>query len=99
MYGVGSVIILQVHRHGLPHGKWDRTGVRPLGLTEETVTILGVKEPYQIMPVRPGRNLASIIEVASRNLSLKRLGYSAAHELDRRLNEMIAQNKDGDAQA
>ena len=45
------------------------------------------------MPVRPGRNLAIIIEVASRNLSLKRLGYSAAHELDRRLNEMIAQNR------
>ena len=33
-----------------------------------------------------------IIEVAARNLSLKRMGYSAAHELDRRLNEMIAQN-------
>ena len=37
----------------------------------------------------PGRNLAIIIEVAARNLSLKRMGYSAAHELDRRLNEMI----------
>ena len=44
------------------------------------------------MPVKPGRNLAIIIEVAARNLSLKRMGYSAAHELDRRLNEMIAQN-------
>ena len=63
-----------------------------LGLTEETVTILGVKVPYQTMPVRPGRNLAIIIEVAARNLSLKRMGYSAAHELDRRLNELIAQN-------
>ena len=63
-----------------------------LGLTEETVSILGVKVPYQVMPVKPGRNLAIIIEVAARNLSLKRMGYSAAHELDRRLNEMIAQN-------
>ena len=41
---------------------------------------------------RLGRNLAIIIEVAARNLSLKRMGYSAAHELDRRLNEMIMKN-------
>ena len=44
--------------------------------------------------MRPGRNLAIIIEVAARNLSLKRLGYSAAHELDRRLNEMLARQSD-----
>ena len=73
--------------------KWDSSKEYDrLGLTEETVTILGVKVPYQTMPVRPGRNLAIIIEVAARNLSLKRMGYSAAHELDRRLNELIAQN-------
>jgi len=60
-----------------------------LGLSEDTINILGVKVPCQITPVRPGRNMAIIIEVAARNLSLKRLGYSAAHELDRRMNEMI----------
>ena len=48
-----------------------------------------MKVPHQLTPVRPGRNMAIIIEVAARNLSLKRMGYSAAHELDRRLNEMI----------
>ncbi len=53
-----------------------------------------MKVPRQLMPVRPGRNLAIIIEVAARNLSLKRLGYSAAHELDRRLNEMIQRSKE-----
>jgi HPr kinase/phosphorylase len=100
MYGVGSVIISKSIDMVIHMEKWDQTKEYDrLGLTEETVTILGVKVPYQIMPVRPGRNLAIIIEVASRNLSLKRLGYSAAHELDRRLNEMIAQNRSSDDHA
>ena len=90
MYGIGAVlssksIDLVMHMEKWVEGKeYDR-----LGLSEEYTTILGVKVPHQIMPVRPGRNLAIIIEVAARNLSLKRTGYSAAHELDRRLNEMI----------
>ncbi|MEG0742408.1 MAG: HPr(Ser) kinase/phosphatase [Clostridia bacterium] len=98
MYGVGSVILSKSIDLVIHMEKWDSAKEYDrLGLTEETVTILGVKIPYQIMPVRPGRNLAIIIEVAARNLSLKRMGYSAAHELDRRLNELIAQNS-GDKQ-
>lgn len=90
MYGVGAVslsksIDLVMHLEKWVEGKeYDR-----LGLTEETITILGVKVPHQLTPVRPGRNLAIIIEVAARDRSLKRMGYNAAHELDRRLNEMI----------
>jgi len=93
MFGVGSVLLtksidLVMHMEKWVEGKeYDR-----LGLQDDYITILGVKVPHQIMPVRPGRNMAIIIEVAARNLSLKRLGYSAAHELDRRLNEMIAKN-------
>ena len=51
---------------------------------------MDVKVPYLVMPVRPGRNLAIIVEVAARNHSLKRMGYSAAKEMDRRLNALIA---------
>ena len=51
---------------------------------------MDVKIPQLILPVRPGRNLAIIIEVAARNFSLKKMGYSAAKELDNRLNEMMA---------
>ena len=96
MYGVGAVSIsksidLVMHMEKWVDGKeYDR-----LGLNEEYVTILGVKVPSQITPVRPGRNMAIIIEVAARNMSLKRLGYSAAHELDRRMNEMIMRNTQG----
>lgn len=93
MYGIGAVamsksIDLVMHMEQWVEGKeYDR-----LGLSDDYITILGVRVPRQIMPVRPGRNLAIIIEVAARNLSLKRMGYSAAHELDRRLNEMILKN-------
>ena len=97
LYGVGSVVITKSIDLVIHMEKWDsKKEYDRLGLTEETIPILNVKVPYQIMPVRPGRNLAVIIEVAARNLSLKRLGYSAAHELDRRLNDMIALNKSGE---
>jgi len=95
MYGVGSVILTKsidmvIHMENWDsHKEYDR-----LGLQEETTSILDVKVPYQVMPVRPGRNLAVIVEVAARNHSLKRMGYSAAHELDRRLNALIAQNSE-----
>lgn len=93
MYGVGAVALsksidLVMHLEKWVEGKeYDR-----LGLTDEYITILGVKVPHQLTPVRPGRNLAIIIEVAASDLSLKRLGYNAARELDRRMNEMIMRN-------
>lgn len=92
MYGVGSVLLnkaidMQIHLEVWKERKeYDR-----LGLTEEYNDIMGVQIPHLIVPVRPGRNLAIIIEVAARNYSLKKMGYSAARELDRRLNDMMAQ--------
>ena len=56
-----------------------------VGLTEDTTEILGVSVTRQMMPVRPGRNLAIIIEVAARNLSLKRSGTNTAQDLIHRL--------------
>ncbi len=97
MFGVGSVIVNKSIDLVMHMEQWnEKKEYDRLGLTEETITILGVKVPHQIMPVRPGRNLAIIIEVAARNLSLKRLGYSAAHELDRRMSDMIARNSGND---
>lgn len=91
MYGVGAVILKKSIDMVMHLEKWDNTKEYDrLGLTEETISILGVKIPHLLTPVKPGRNLAIIIEVAARNLSLKRMGYSAAHELDRRMNAMLA---------
>ncbi len=93
MYGIGAVIRSKSIDMVIHMEHWDsKKEYDRLGLNEETTTILDVKVPYQVMPVRPGRNLAIIVEVAARNLSLKRMGYSAAKEMDRRLNALIAQN-------
>ena len=54
-------------------------------LPKPMAPILGVPVIRQAMPVRPGRNLAIIIEVAARNLSLRRMGYYPARELNQRL--------------
>ncbi len=52
-----------------------------LGLDDEFTEILGLKVPKLTIPIKPGRNLAIIIEVAAMNNRQKRLGYNAAHEL------------------
>ncbi len=56
-----------------------------LGIDEEYVEILGVKIPHVTIPVRPGRDLARLIEVAAFQTKLKSSGYNPAQELNDRL--------------
>jgi HPr kinase/phosphorylase len=60
-----------------------------LGIDEQTYTILGVRVPYLRVPVRPGRNMTAIIEVACRNHLLKLQGHHSAREFQDRLNRAI----------
>jgi len=64
-----------------------------LGLEEEMMKIMDVEIPKATIPVRPGRNLAVIIEVAAMNFRLKRMGINAAEEFSDRLTNMIGENK------
>ncbi|SEO69013.1 Hpr(Ser) kinase/phosphatase [Amphibacillus marinus] len=64
-----------------------------IGMEEETIKIIDVDVPKATLPVRPGRNLAVIIEVAAMNFRLKRLGVNAAEEFSTRLTKMIDQEK------
>ncbi len=95
MFGVGAVINaksidLVTHLEFWNDSKeYDR-----LGLNEEFVTILGVKLQRLTIPVRPGRNLAIILEVACSNHRLKQMGYNAARELDERLSARMEGNED-----
>lgn len=90
MFGIGSVLVSKAIDMEIHLEKWDSSKeYERFGLNNDTVEILGVNLPYQVMPVKPGRNLAIIIEIAARNLSLKRMGYNAAQELDNRLTQMI----------
>ncbi len=56
-----------------------------MGMEDEYTDILGLSVPSITIPVKPGRNLAMIIEVAAMNNRQKKLGYNAAHELLARL--------------
>ena len=61
---------------------WDSEKVYDrMGLDNEYTTIMGVKVPVAVVPVKPGRNLAVIIEVAAMNNRQKKMGYNAAREL------------------
>ncbi|UVI30566.1 HPr(Ser) kinase/phosphatase [Paenibacillus spongiae] len=72
-----------------PDKQYDR-----LGLDEELTRIIDTDVPLVTVPVRPGRNLAVIIEVAAMNFRLKRMGYNAALQFTNKLTETIADDTD-----
>ncbi|ARF13663.1 HPr(Ser) kinase/phosphatase [Sporosarcina ureae] len=63
-----------------------------LGIDEEKVEILDSQITKLSVPVRPGRNIAVIIEVAAMDYRMKRLGINAAEEFTKRLDQAIADN-------
>ena len=90
MYGISAVLTSKTIDLIIHLEPWkEKKAYDRLGLTEDFTTIMDVRVPQIVLPVRPGRNVAVVIEVAARNHSLKQNGYSAAQELDRRLNEMM----------
>ena len=61
-----------------------------MGLENEYMEILGIKVPSITVPVRPGRNLAAILEIAAMNQRLKKMGYNTAEEFNKKLEEEFA---------
>ncbi|MDO5718709.1 MAG: HPr(Ser) kinase/phosphatase [Tissierellia bacterium] len=86
LYGVGSVKTSTIIDMVIHLEQWDdNKEYDRLGLDDEYTEILGVKIPIINVPVKPGRNVAMIVEVAIRNTRQKSLGYNAAVELNNRL--------------
>lgn len=82
LYGIGAVALSKTIDLIIELETWDENrDYDRIGLKDDEIEIMGVSVPHQTMPIRPGRNLAIIVEVAARNLSLKRSGYNAAREL------------------
>ena len=82
MYGIGAVSLSKSIDLIIELESWEEN--RPydrIGIQDDSIEIMGVRVPHQLMPIKPGRNLAIIVEVAARNLSLKKAGYNAAREL------------------
>lgn len=83
VFGVGSVRDFKRIGLVLELAEWSTvTEFDRLGLTTSFTEILGVRIPYLRIPVRPGRNIAIIIEVAALNWRLKELGIESASLLD-----------------
>jgi len=82
LYGVGSVKMQENVNLVINLEVWDRTkNYERVGITDEFTDILGIKVPSHTIPVRPGRNLAIIVEVAAMNYRQKEMGYNAAKHL------------------
>lgn len=88
LFGVGAVkdterIDLVINLEQWVQGKmYDR-----FGLDDEKIEILGIEIPMITVPVRPGRNLAIILEIAAMNSRQKRMGYNTAAEFNKKLIE------------
>ena len=76
---------------------WDDVDeIDRLGMEEESIKILDVPVPHITIPVRPGRDIARLIEVAAFHTKLQLAGHNAARELDERLKVRM-QSKDSSA--
>lgn len=94
LYGVGSVKQTQEIDLVIELENWDMDkSYDRLGFDETYTEILSTNIPTISIPMKPGRNIALVIEVASRNHIQKKLGYNAAIELNNRVLEKIKERK------
>jgi HPr kinase/phosphorylase len=74
--------------------EWDPTREYDrLGVDEDKFKVVDVEVPLAVVPVRPGRNMTTIIEVAARNHLLKLQGHHSARDFAERLNRAIAEGR------
>lgn len=91
LFGVAAIRDEKVLELVIELAAWDPTrDYDRLGIDEEKFTILGVEVPLLRIPVSPGRNITSIIEVAARNQLLKIRGHHSAKEFREKLDEELA---------
>ncbi|MBP0964569.1 MAG: HPr(Ser) kinase/phosphatase [Oscillospiraceae bacterium] len=82
LFGMGAVKITEKIDMIVELEPWDSEKVYDrMGVDNEYTSILGVNVPCNVIPVKPGRNLAVILEVAAMNNRQKKMGYNAAQEL------------------
>src|SRR5699024_9008117 len=70
-----------------------------LGLDKRTIKLIDSEIPSKLIPVRPGRNVSNIIEVAAMDFRLQKMGVSAAREFNERLIAHIRSKNDGGTQS
>ncbi len=86
IFGMGAIKVTEKIDLVIYMEQWDPNKIYDrLGVDNEYTVILGIKIPSLTIPIKPGRNLAIIIEVAAMNNRQKKMGYFAAHELMNKL--------------
>ena len=95
LFGVESVKNTQSIDLVIKLEEWNRDKEYDrLGMEEEYTEFLGNKVVCHSLPIRPGRNLAVIVEAAAVNHRQKKMGYNAAQELYRRVQENMAKKRE-----
>ena len=95
MFGVQSVRETQNIDLAITLEEWDgKAEYDRLGLDENHIEILGNKIICHNIPIRPGRNLAIIVESSAVNHRQKKMGYNAAHELYKRVQDNLSKRSD-----
>lgn len=89
LYGVGAVMTEKTIELAIHLEPGDFKDIDRLGMTQRYTNLLNVKIPEIVIPVRPGRNLAIIIEVAAMNFRLKCMGQNTPGQLDDKLVEIM----------
>lgn len=90
LFGAGSVRLFKSVALAIHLELWDqKKAYDRLGLDEDKMEIFDTYIPRITVPVRPGRNLAVIVEVAAMNFRLKRMGINAAQQFSDRLSDVI----------
>lgn len=94
LYGIEHVKDTQSIDLVIKLEEWDKEKAYDrLGLTEEYTEFLGNKVVCHSIPIRPGRNLAIIVETAAVNHRQKKMGYNAAQELYKRVQENLTKKR------
>ncbi|EKU48504.1 HPr(Ser) kinase/phosphatase [Staphylococcus massiliensis] len=93
LFGAGSILTEKRIRLNIDLETWNENKLYDrIGLHEESLTILDTDITKKTIPVRPGRNVAVIIEVAAMNYRLNIMGINTAEEFNNRLNAEIMKN-------
>lgn len=90
LFGIGSVKETEKIDHVIQLEPWvEGKEYDRFGLESQTTEIMGIQVPVTLIPVRPGRNLAIIIEIAAMNNRQKKMGYNTAEEFNKKLMQQI----------
>jgi HPr kinase/phosphorylase len=89
LFGVGSIKLEQYIELAIELEEWDEEKEYDrIGMDENFMEILDVKVPSVIIPVKPGRNISAIIEIAAKNYRQRLLGYNPLDSYNKKFHNL-----------